>query len=127
MKKNVMKYEGITAANIAAKRAAMVAAKDAYDSAKDELVSGLAAFLEQNPNAVVVNKDMAHAAGLTPTHMASIVQHGGWNKGIESDSMTVTKQYVEIDEDGKPIEGGATLTVNKTLTVYRKRRNRSRW
>lgn len=126
MKNNITTYTAATMSTIATTAKAKRDAEKAYKDAKTEMVKGLAEFLNQNPDAVVLNKDLARQSGLTPAHMASIVSAEGYNMGIQSDSMTVTKRYAEVDEDGQLVPGGTVRTKNRDLCVFRKRTSR-RW
>lgn len=126
MKNTITTYSAVSMSAISAAAQVKRDADKAYKDAKTEMVKGLAEFLNQNPDAVVLNKDLARQSGLTPGHMASIVSSEGYNMGIQSDTMTVTKQYAEIDENGNLVPGGTVRTERKDLCVFRKRTSR-RW
>lgn len=125
---NITTYTAATLSAIGSTAAARKAADDAYKAAKTEMVGELARFLKENPEAIVLNKDLARQCGIEPGHMASIVQSEGYRLGIQSDSMTVTKRYAEVDESGQLVEGGTVREENRSLTVFKARRERKpRW
>lgn len=128
MKNNVktVKVSSIpTLSAISAEYEAVTAAKKKYDDVKRDLVKQLAAAIADVPaDAPVLNKDLARAAGLTPLHFASIVnaQH---QANVHSTTVTVTRRFIEVDEDGNPIEGGAVREYQSELTGYYGKRGRN--
>lgn len=123
---NITTYAAANLSTISATAEAKRKAEDAYKAAKKQVVKDLAQFLTENPTAVVLNKDMARMAGINPGHMASIVQSEGYNLGIASDSVVVTKQFAEIDESGQLVPNGTIRTETKSLCAFTKRKA-SRW
>lgn len=116
---NTVELSAIPAiANLSADYKAVAAAKEKYDTTKRTIVKQLAAALADIPaEAPVLNKDLARAAGMTPLHFANIVdaQH---QLGVNSTTVTVTRRFVEVDEDGKPIEGAPITEKTSSLVAY---------
>lgn len=129
MKNNNVKTVKVSAiptlSTISAEYEAVTAAKKKYDEVKQGLVKQLAAAIADVPaDAPVLNRDLARAAGLTPLHFASIInaQH---QTGVHSTTVTVTRRFIEVDEDGNPIEGAAVRELRSELTGYYGKRDRN--
>ena len=101
--------------------------KKQYEQVRKDFCDQLYEAIKDLPqDAPVLNRDLAQAAGLTPLHMASIINHGRCD--IRSTSVTVTRRFIEVDEDGKPIEGATIKEQTSTLTgYYGKRDPQRRW
>lgn len=104
---------------------AMQEVKRRYEETRKGFCDQLYEAIKDVPgDAPVLNRDLARAAGLTPLHMASIIHNG--RSDIRTTSVTVTRRYVEIDEDGKPIEGAPIKEQTSTLTAYYGKRDPQR-
>lgn len=79
----------------------------------DQLRKAISDLPQETP---VLNRDLAKAAGMTPLHMANVINAHGDSR-IHSTSVTVTRRFVEIDEDGAPISD-TVIERQSTLVGY---------
>lgn len=101
--------------------------KKQYEDTRSQFVGQLRDALKEVPvNHPLLNRDLARAAGITPLHMAAIINANA-TSGIQSTSVVVTRRFVEVDENGKPIEGAPIREQQSELTAYYGKRERDRW
>lgn len=104
---------------------AMQEVKKHYEQTRKDFCGQLHEAIKDLPaETPVLNRDLARAAGLTPLHMASIIHYG--RSDIHATSVTITRRFVEVDEDGQPIEGAPIQERTSTLTGYYGKRDSQR-
>lgn len=97
---------------------AAVDAKKLYEDTKHKVVVQLSDALATVPrDCPILNRDLARAAGVTPLHMANII-HGAGFSSIRHTTVTVTRRFAEVDEDGKLVEGGQVKDVTSSLLAF---------
>lgn len=111
---------------IAAIHEAAKAARKAYEDARDKMVKDIVAQLPTDADAPVLNVDLARAAGLAPTHMASLMNRNGYGSGVATRTVTKVRRFVEVDEDGQILKNGGVKEQRSELVAYYKDTSR-RW
>lgn len=97
---------------------AMQEVKKQYEETRNQFVNQLRAVIKDVPSdAPILNRDLARAAGITPLHMAAIINAND-SVNIHSTDVTITRRFVEVDENGKPIEGAPIREKQSRLTGY---------
>lgn len=100
-------------------------AKKLYEDTKHNVVVQLSDALATVPrDCPILNRDLARAAGVTPLHMANII-HGAGFGSIGHTTVTVTRRFAEVDENGKLVEGGQVKDVTSSLLAFYG--NKGRW
>lgn len=117
VKKPTVKGCSLGAANAARKEAERL-----YKEVRDKYAAQVVAMLESmDEGEVMLNKDIARAAGITPAHAAQILGHsvrrspkvGFW-------TAHTTTRYAEVDEDGKLVEDGKVCEKHSSCLAYRR-------
>ena len=117
VKKPTVKGCSLGAANTAREEAERL-----YKEVRDKYAAQVVAMLESmDKDEVMLNKDIARAAGITPAHAAQILEHpvrrspkvGFW-------TAHTTTRYAEVDEDGKLVEGGKVCEKHSNCLAYRR-------
>lgn len=114
-------FHGDIASQFAAKRAA----EKAYKETRKQVIKAVADTLNAAPEGtVILNSDLARMCGISEAHMASLMQYDGYDEGIRSERVEVTKRYAEIDENGQVLTGAEPLVITKYRAAYRKKNSR---
>lgn len=111
---------------IAAIHDAAKAAQKAYEEARDRMVQEIISQLPDDPATPVLNLDLARMAGVTPAHMASMMNAQGYRSGVATTTVEKVRRFVEVDEDGKIIEGGKVKETSSRVVAFYKDKGR-RW
>lgn len=112
-------------ADIAAQFQAKRNAQKAYEKARYEFAKNVADYLKNAPEGtMILNSDLAKKCGIGNAHMAVLMYQDAHPLGIRADSVTTTKHYVEVDENGNVLDNGDQLTVRKSRTAWRKMNSR---
>lgn len=113
-----------TMTSIAAIHEAAKAAQKAYEDARERMVQEIIAQLPEDASAPVLNMDLARMAGVTPAHMASMINAQGYGSGVATTTVEKVRRFVEVDEDGKIIEGGKVKETSSSVVAFYKGKNR---
>lgn len=100
------------------------AAQKAYEEARNQTVKDIIAQLPEDPSTLVLNIDLARAVGVTPSHMASMMNSQGWDSGVRATAVDKVRRFAEVDEDGKIVKGGQVKEVTSRVVAFYKQKGR---
>ncbi len=104
----------------------MEAAKKAWADYKEVVFKSVRDYLLAHPGEVVTCKDVAQATGFQPTQVGSALS-AMHSQGIRHESVTVTRKFAEIDENGQMVDGGEVKEIRRDFSGYRAKTKADRW
>lgn len=100
-------------------RAAMEAAKEALAAAKRGMVEDVVSTLRQDgrPGGFILCKDIAAKYGVRPCDVGSVMA-GPFGARIRTKSVTIARRFLEVDENGNPVEGAPLIVKEESRAAY---------
>ena len=75
-------------------------------------------YLKKHPGTIMTANDIAEASGLPRSTVRNWAYNRGWNRGLRPTKVLIERHYAEVDEKGKLIPDGKTMTTSWNATGY---------
>lgn len=110
--------------DMTALRTAFLNAKAAYEEARDNAIVAIPDLLAREGEMTAA--EISAMTGLSIQQVAFAGSGGGYvdlakrqaARRIKATTRTIKSKFILVEEDGRPVEGGRTLTLSRRINAY---------